>query len=184
MPEGSLEFVPVPQEEPRSKVAEPPKAHEPPSAIEPPRPGWVPKAKEPPAARKPRNTIEPPKANNPGLPKAEEPRPSLVPLQAAMSDWDYDKSRSLGCGPAALPEQDAKSRGSDEETTLITPISGCALRIVDPDGNGEDVAPAFANSLAILAPKKGDVFADIRQVVFRQEEDNRGQDRCDRQQDK
>jgi hypothetical protein len=183
LPEVNSEVMPVPQEEPRPKIAEPPKADEPPNVAEPPGTKWLPKAKEPPKPKEPGNPVEPPKAKDLS-PKAEEPPLSPAPLQSAMSDFNRDELCHSDWGPAPLPEQSKKSSCFKKEKIPITPISGCALRILDPYSDGEAVLPAFGNSITILVPKKGDVLPEIRLVTFRQEVDSRGDDQRNRQQGK
>ena len=181
-PDKGLEAVPMPQEEPQPKVAEPPKAEEPPSAVELPRAKTLPKTNEPPSGRKPHNAKEPPKAKNP-LPKVEKPL-SIVPNPPSIGDPLPNESDTSAWEEAPLPEQYVKSPVPNKASIGVSSMSGCVLHILDSDSEVEESAPATDASLTILAPKKRDALPEVRQVVFRQQEEGRGYGRRDCQQDK
>ena len=154
-PDKDLEAVPMPQEESRPKVGKPPKAEEP-----------LPKLERPPKAPPPLN-------------KAKEPQP-IVPAKPPMDDSRSHESDSANWEVAPLPEQYVKSPAPDKMAVHTAPIPKYSLRILDSDSSGGKSAPTRDVPLAVLVPEKRDVFPEILQVVFRQEE----RDSSDGQQDK
>jgi len=154
-PDKDLEAVPMPVEEPRPKARKPPKAEEPLPKLE-----RLPKAKAP-------------------LNKAKEPQ-SVVPAKPSMDDSRGHKSDSANWEVAPFPEQYLKSPASGKMAVHTAPIPRYSLRMLDSDSSGGKSAPTRDASSVVLVPEKRDIFPEILQVVFWQEE----RDSSDGQQDK
>jgi hypothetical protein len=174
-PSKDMEVLPMPQEEPRPKVATPPEAEAPMPILETPA-----KSKQPlPTLDKPAKGKEPspkleqsPKAENPAN-KAKEPR-SVVPAKPSTNYSGSRYSESANWEAAPLPERYVSSPDPEKWHAATASLPKYSLRIVDPDNGDGESSPASAASLAVLAPKKRGILPDVRQVVFRQEEHNSG----------